>query len=327
MNKTLQLAKKLNLAFLGCGRVTRMHSKTLTAFRSQVNCWYASRERSRADAYQKRFGGEGAFGSYQQAIESKDIDVALIATPPQYHLEWALAALRAGKHVIVEKPPFLKASDFDLAQAEAEKNNRQLFIAENYFYKPLLTHLKHLIEQEVIGEILFVHFNALKGQEARGWRGDVALSGGGALFEGGVHWVNFISNLGLNLHSVRGLRPGSPDGLDRSMMLSLQYREGAVGSLYYSWETPSLFKGLRLSKIYGREGSLTFESNGLFILLRGKRKRIIFPGLQDISGFHAMFSDFLAGLQENRPAQFTLDLAKRDLEIIERAYKTTTDSF
>jgi len=116
---------------------------------------------------------------------------------------------------------------------------------------------------------------------------------------------------------VRGCRPGNGSGPDRSILVTLAFKEGAVGSFYYSWETPSLFKGLRISKIYGRKGSITFESNGIVIVIRGERKRIIFPGLRDIAGYKAMFRDFFSAIEEDRSPRYNLDLAKRDLELIE----------
>ncbi len=62
-----------------------------------------------------------------------------------------------------------------------------------------------------------------------------------------------------------------PDTRAKSMMVAFRYDNGAVGSLYYSREIPSLFRGLRLSKLFGREGIITFESNGA--LRAGPRQR------------------------------------------------------
>lgn len=317
------ISKPINLAFLGCGFATRLHSKTLSKFESQVNCFYASRDKGKAEEYKREFNGHGAFGSYDAALQSADTDVVLVATPPVQHLEQTLNALRAGKHVIVEKPPFLKSADFETVRKAAHENKRRVFIAENYFYKPLAFKLRELIQSGVIGEILFLHINALKEQRVKDWRGEQDVAGGGALFEGGIHWVNFIAHLGLSIRSVHGLRPGMQSGLDKSMMVCMKYDEGAVGALYYSWETPSLFKGLRLSKIYGREGSLTFESNGVFLIVRGKRKRLIFPGFRDIAGYQGMFRDFISSLQNDQPPQFSLDLAEHDLNLIEKIYSSS----
>ncbi len=310
----------IRVAFLGCGFATKLHSKTISKINQNVSCYYASRAAEKAQSYNQRFDGVGIFSSYEAAIQSDEVDVIFVATPPASHMELTLSALKAGKHVMVEKPPFLKSKDFDTIEKESNKSGKQVFIAENYFYKPLLSHLQSLIKSKIIGEVLFVHINALKQQKIKGWRGDTNLSGGGALFEGGIHWINFVSNLGLNLKTVKGWRPGSLEGMDKSILISLEYEEKAVGSLYHSWETPSLFKGLRISKIYGTEGSITFESNGIFIIVRGREKKFIFPGLKDIAGYKGMFEDFFQSIREEKEPDFTFSLAKKDIVTIEKIY-------
>jgi predicted dehydrogenase len=103
----------------------------------------------------------------------------------------------------------------------------------------------------------------------------------------------------------------------------MKYSEGPVGALYYSWEIPSILKGLRISRIYGKEGSVTFESNGLLIIVNGKRKKILFPGFSDIAGYKAMFRDFFESLRTGKEPLYTLELAKRDLELVETIYSST----
>jgi predicted dehydrogenase len=313
---------QLNLAFLGCGFATRLHSKTLSGFKRDFRRYYASRDGDKAAAYNRKYRGSGYFDSYDAAIADDKIEVVLVATPPAYHLDLTLEAMRAGKHVIVEKPAFLRAADFvDIRQAQVE-TGRYVFVAENYFYKPLAFKLRELIRAGLIGEVLFVHVNAIKRQTTDDWRGDPVLAGGGALFEGGIHWINFVANLGLTVESIRGYRTGAREGSDRSMLVAIEYSEGAVGTLYYSWEIPSLFKGLRISRIFGRKGSITFESNGLFILVNGVHKRVIIPKLTDVAGYKTMFRDFVRALKEGKEPQMNLDLAQRDLDLIETIYQS-----
>jgi predicted dehydrogenase len=297
-----------------------MHSRTLV--KRPVRRFYASRSGDQAAAYNTKFGGAGSFASYESAIADPGIDAVFIATPPDTHLPLTLAALEAGKHAIIEKPPFLRSTDFAAVRAAVAASGRQAFVAENYYYKPLVKQLRGLLAEEVIGTPLFVNFNAIKTQATSGWRDDTAVAGGGALYEGGIHWVSLAASLGLPALTVRGLRPSPDDKPERSMMLALQYESGAVGALYYSWEVPSLFKGLRISRIWGREGSITFESNGLFVLVRGRRRRVIFPGLRDIAGYGAMFDDFLRSMRTQEKPAYDLDLAERDLRLVEQAYAT-----
>ena len=319
--KKIDMDRPIRIAFIGCGYATEIHSKTLQAFHG-VRRFYASRNEDRAKLYNEKFSGQGFFHGYDTAIESPDIDVVLIATPPTSHLELSQKALKADKHVIVEKPPFLKSTDFDLIEKLRQESDCQLMVAENYFYKPLADRLRQILENNEIGDVLFVHANALKLQKTGNWRDDPALSGYGALFEGGIHWINFMGNIGLKINRVSGHQPLAKGDVEKSMMISIDYEQGAVGALYYSWEVPSLFKGLRISRLYGREGSITFESNGIFILVKGKRKRLILPGIKDISGYRRMFTDFMHALHSGNEPKYNLDLARKDIELIEAVYES-----
>ncbi len=318
----MQGSRQPGIAFLGCGAVTQAHTRTLRAIDADVRLYYASRELARAAALNTRCNGSGAFGAYDAALEDPRVDAVLIATPPALHLEWTLRALAARKHVIVEKPPFPRAADFAAVEAAARGASRQVMVAENYFYKPVLRVLRAMLRDGTVGEPRFLDIKALKIQRTQNWRDDAELAQGGALYEGGIHWIDFLANLGLDLVSIHGFRPGTGAGLDREMLVVARYAEGAVGTLFFSWNTPSLLKGVRLSRIYGTEGSITFESNGLFALSLGKRTRLRFPGLRDLTGTRAMFRDFLGALREGRAPAFTLALARRDLELVEAAYGT-----
>jgi predicted dehydrogenase len=79
---------------------------------------------------------------------------------------------------------------------------------------------------------------------------------------------------------------------------------------------------VRFSHIYGREGSIVFESNGLFLATSGRRWSVQLPGVSDIQGYKAMFADFLRAWRERSEAKMTLARARRDIEIVEEAYRS-----
>jgi UDP-N-acetylglucosamine 3-dehydrogenase len=246
----------------------------------------------------------------------------LVTTPPAQHLGLTLEALEAGKHVIVEKPAFLHSTDVDDVEAAAEEAGRRVLVAENYCYKPLTTTLTRLLEGGEIGELRSARVNALKLQPARDWRGSAELAGGGALFEGGVHWVHLLAALGPEITAVHGYRPGDDAEPERSMVVVVRYANGAVGTLHHSWDTPALLRGLSLSHLTGTRGTITFESNGLFVAVNGRRRRLLLPGLHDLRGYWGMFDDFLTALSTGAPARMTLAAARRDLSVIESAYRS-----
>ena len=309
----------MRLAILGAGLAARIHSKALQAAPG-VERWYASRDDARGRASAARFKGTGHFASYESALASPHVDTVLVALPPALHLDWTLRAFEAGKHVVVEKPPFLTTVDFSRAVSAADRAGRQLLVGENYFYKPLTVLLRTVVRQGDLGEVRFIHVNALKRQSTGDWRDDASLTGGGALFEGGIHWISLLANVGLTPVRARAARVGGGSGLERNTLVTLEYGEGAAAALSYSWDLPSAINGLRVSRVYGTAGTLRFETNGLAALLWGRRKRVLVPGLMDLTGHRAMWLDFLSAIAENRPPAYHSALAMRDLRLVEDAY-------
>ena len=102
------MTEPLRLAFLGCGYITRVHSRNLRSLKRDIVCSYASRDRAKADAYRRRYGGVQAYDSYTAAIEDPRVEAVVIAVPPRFHLDLTLEALAAGKPAIV--PRFAEAA-------------------------------------------------------------------------------------------------------------------------------------------------------------------------------------------------------------------------
>jgi predicted dehydrogenase len=319
-----RISGPIKMVFLGCGAITGSHAKTLKHFEN-VHLYFASRRAEKAAAFAQKHGGYGHFESYETAIASPEPNVVFIATPPDSHLQLAVAALQAGKHVIVEKPPFFSSTDFDIVDALRRQHGLQLFVAETFFYKPLLKTLRTLLASGSIGQIKFLVFNIMNAHRVTGWRNDAGITGGGALFEGGIHWINLMANLGLTIKSVTGFQPGGRNTnqfMERSIQVVAVYEEGPVATLFYSWEVNSFLRGRRLSKIYGTDGVITFESNGFFVFVRSNKWRIIFPGRKNEGGAELMFADFFKALRNGNEAQFTLEQARRDVEVIEEVYRS-----
>jgi cell division protease FtsH len=127
--------------------------------------------------------------------------------------------------------------------------------------------------------------------------------------------------------SIHGYRPApsveGPDRRVKSMLVSFRYDNGAVGSLFYSREVPSLFRGLRLSKLYGRDGVISFESNGLALLARGRGlPRLVFPGFRDIRGYQAMYRDFVRAIRTGATPEMDLDRAIEDQRLMDQVYSS-----
>jgi predicted dehydrogenase len=319
----------LHLAFLGCGFITQVHSRHLKGFKPQIVCSYASRDRARAEDYCRRHQGAGSYADYTAAIDDPRIDAVVVAVPPTFHLDLTLRALRAGKHVLVEKPAFLRIDEYRAAIDARNRAARVVLVGENDHYKPLAVVLRKLIADGAIGDMIFAQFTTIakRLKTAGDWRNDERMAGGDAFFEEGIHWLHTAGSLGPRIVSIDGYRPSvsreGPDTRAKSMMVAFRYDNDAVGTLYYSREIPSLFRGLRLSKLYGRDGIITFESNGLFVLARGNGvPRLVFPGVRDIRGYRAMYRDFHGAIRDGRAPEMSLERAIDDQRLMDDVYSS-----
>ena len=317
----------VRLAFLGCGFITRVHSRHLRALGDEISASYASRSLAKADAFCKDFGGAGSYADYSSAIEDPNIDAVVIAVPPRYHLTLTLAALAARKHVLVEKPAFLRLEDYETVAAARDRAGRVVLVGENDHYKPLAVELRRLIAAGVLGEMVFAHFTTIahKLKTRDDWRNDEDMAGGDAFFEEGIHWLHLANSLGPRIVEAHGYRPpvwtDGPDRRAKSMLVSFTYDNRAVGSLYYSREIPSLFRGLRLSKLFGRKRVISFESNGSFIIVRGEGvPRVTLPGFSDIRGYRAMYRDFVRSIRGGSQPEMSVERAMDDHLLMNQIY-------
>ena len=133
------------------------------------------------------------------------MDAVVIASPPEHHKDQIIALLQAGKAVLVEKPMCISPEEIVEIETALERDETPLLmIAENYYYKPSLSYIKHMIAQSDIGDMRSVSVKKLTTQQAQGWK-----SAHGALLEGGIHFIALIQTYSMR-HPNRSKRY-SPD--------------------------------------------------------------------------------------------------------------------
>jgi predicted dehydrogenase len=310
---------KKNICIVGCGNIGRFHARNLAKF---SNLYFHSHSKDSAEKFNQNFNGKGIFHSFDAVMKSPEIDALVISSPPDFHKEQIVRSLQAGKSVLVEKPMCI--SEAEIAEIgkvlEQMNGNAFLMIAENYYYKPSLKLIKHLLYEGCIGEIQTVDVKKTFVQQVVGWRTQY-----GALLEGGIHFVAIISAIFDDAPTkIDACFPGMEAGeIERHSVTEMQYRNKAFARLTYSWKTRSLSKGVfQTSSIIGDKGKIVFESNGIYVLLKSDQKTCLYlPHLPDVLGYKAMTADFLGCLDGKRGAPYSdFDKAKRDLGIVFRAY-------
>jgi predicted dehydrogenase len=291
-----------------------------------VRLSYASRNAARAEEYRRRYRGHLAFDSYDAGSTHPDIDAVLICTPTSLHAAQATVAARAGKAVIIEKPAARSVAELDGVLETVAAAGVFAAVAENYRFKPLLAALRKHIDRGDIGTPQFIEISRAGRNKTGGWRGDADMMGGGALLEGGVHWVHLLRALGGTPTEVVAARPtaaGMPVApLEDALDVLVRFAEGPVGRLFHSWNTTSRVFGLGMSRILGTEGNIHFESNGVFAVVLGRRHRIRIPGVSDLMGYKGMWAHLVDRLRDQGDSPISLAAARDDLAFVAAAYRS-----
>ncbi len=186
------MTEKIRWGILGCAAIAE--KAFIPAIKKAAGAELlaiSSRDAKKAKDWAARFGIKKAFGSYEDLLSDPEIDAVYNPLPNHLHHPLTIAALRAGKHVLCEKPLALTAAEVREMFAEAEKNHRLLIEGFMYRFHPRLKRVLELIESGDIGEPLVVRatFNFIFDRDPANYRWNPS-SGGGALYDVGCYTLN-----------------------------------------------------------------------------------------------------------------------------------------
>jgi len=186
------MGERLRWGILGCASIAA--SALIPAIKesslSEVVA-VASRDRAKAGAFAERFAIPGAYGSYEELLADPEVDAVYIPLPNHLHMEWAMRAAEAGKHVLCEKPLALtEAEAYEMVDA-CRSAGVQLAEAFMYRHHPRYDRLRAMLAAGEIGTIRAVHstfrFNASdRADDVRFHR----EMGGGSLLDNGCYCIN-----------------------------------------------------------------------------------------------------------------------------------------
>jgi predicted dehydrogenase len=220
----------------------------------------ASRSGTTAAAYAAKYGIERSYGSYRELLADPDIEFIYNSLPPSEHAEWSIAALKAGKDVLCEKPFAMNTAQALRMNQAASDTGQRLIEAFHDRYHPLSRELDALKASGRLGDIQSLHGDFVYNNpfDPLAIRHDPVL-GGGALMDLGcypVHWLRaFMKDEPVVMGATATL---NPMGADMSMDATLQFAGGAVGRVTASMHADAI-PGSTL-RIVGTEGTLLVEN-------------------------------------------------------------------
>ena len=150
------MSDKIRWGLIGLGFIARRFVNDLVRLPDAEVYAVASRSQEKADAFGAEFGATKRYNSYEDLAKDPNVDVAYIGTPHNFHLEHTMLCLKAGKHVLCEKPFAVNAKEARVMIDCARENKRFLMDAFWTRYFPAMEKLRELVEDKAIGDVMLV---------------------------------------------------------------------------------------------------------------------------------------------------------------------------
>jgi predicted dehydrogenase len=250
----------LGVGIIGCGLIGQKRAKALGGGRL-VAC--ADVNLARAEALAEKSGAR-AFDDWRGLLDMPGIDIVIVATLHDSLASITLAAIAAGKHVLVEKPAARNTSELAPVMAAARQRGVKVRVGFNHRYHRAFRRARELFEDGLLGEMMFIRARYGHGGRLgydKEWRADPALSGGGELIDQGPHLIDLSRWFLGDFTVVQGLAQTCywDMPVDDNGFMLLQTAQRKVAFLHASCTE---WKNLFSMEIYGRQAKLEISGLG-----------------------------------------------------------------
>jgi predicted dehydrogenase len=212
--------------------------------------WLCDASEERRAEFAERYPDATVTGNFDELLAADDVDAVVIATPVPMHYPLARAALEAGKHVFVEKPPAMRVAEMEELVGLAEANRLVLMPGHLLLYHPGVQKLKELVGNGELGEVLVVYGNR---QNLGKIRKDE-----NALWSLGVHDLSVILYL-IQEEIVEAAAHGHAflnEGVEDVVFCYLRFASGKIAHMHLSWLDPHKMRRLT---VVGRDKMAVFD--------------------------------------------------------------------
>ncbi|MET0422731.1 MAG: Gfo/Idh/MocA family oxidoreductase [Actinoplanes sp.] len=332
----------MRFAVIGAGVIGATHARLITTLPGRAELVaVVDSDRERAGAVAAEFGGD-PLGDLEAACARDDVDAVSICLPSGAHADAAVTALRAGKHVIVEKPIDVTLAAADrLIAAEQETGRTVAVISQRRFQRaPAFVH--EAVTAGRLGRITSgiaesTFWRPQSYYDSGGWRGTQALDGGGALMNQGIHAVDLLLwMLGepVEVQAYSGRLAHDRIDVEDTVSASVRFAGGALGTIF---ATTAAYPGLpvRLS-VHGDRGSAVIEREEVSYFHAADAEQ---PGedpghnqaepvggaagTESIDDAHRdQYADFVDAVEQGRPPLIGTRDGRRALELVLGVYES-----
>ena len=262
-------ARPVRLALVGAGVIGRHHARVITELGDRVVlAAVVDLHRDRAEEIAAEHGGE-VFTSLTAALTASDVGVVVVCTPTGRHGEVAIEALRAGKHVIIEKPAEVTVEKTDEIIAAQRETDRLVAVISQHRFDPSTEVVVDAIRRGGLGRLTsgIAAIDWWRGQsyyDSGDWRGTWDLDGGGALMNQGVHTVDLlVAALGHPVEVFAYTATLAHERIEVEDVAAgvVRFENGALGVLH---GTTAAYPGLSARlHVHGDKGSAVIDNDKL----------------------------------------------------------------
>lgn len=264
------------------------------------------------------------YDTMARLADNPDIDIVYVVTPNGLHAEHAIAAARAGKHVIIEKPMANTVAECDAILAACAAAKVKHSIGYRLFWDPYHSELRRLAKAEDFGPFMKIQGDRAFRMGMGRWRADKKLAGGGPLMDLGVYLIqgacmakNGVAPVAVTAQELPKIRPDISKDTEETLRWTMEWADGAAAEFTTSYQ-----QSLDRFRAEGAKGWIDFESRTFAYRVDPpltSRGRLDFgtPVNQQALQMDA-FARHVQGLE---PCPVPGEMGRRDLVIIEAIYR------
>ncbi len=324
-----QANKPIRWALIGIGDLAdKRIAPALNEAKNSVFTGIWARDPQKAQDFAKKHNIPTIYPSFKALLDDS-IDALYVATPPDVHCEYTVAALRAGKHVIVEKPMASNVAECEQMIAEAKAAKKVLGVAYNSRNAPRMRKVKELVASGILGKITYVNicynvWYVLPKEDPKSWRHYKSRNaGGGPIADEGVHYLDLLDFfLGPSEVEYSSLdRLVFPWDTEDSATAVLRLKNsGAPVHYYCAWNSKGVTNRIEIA---GSEGKIALEPiySNQILIQRGSEKEILTIE-RPRNAYTLNVEDFHESIATGRPPICDGEAGLRTAQILEKILDT-----
>src|SRR3954453_8124129 len=330
----------MRVGLLGAGNISDTHARAARAIPGIEIAAVCGANREKVARLANTYGGV-AYDAVDAFLAHRPMDIVAIGSPSGLHAEQAIAAIRRGLHVLVEKPLDVTVAKVDAVIAESARANVKVGVFFQDRLRPDVAAMKRLIDAGRLGKPVFASGRVkwYRPPEYYGtsrWRGTFALDGGGALMNQAIHTVDLLQWLFgpvVQVAARTATRIHAIEAEDTAAAV-LEFENGALGIIE---ATTSVFPGYaRRVELSGAEGTLILEGDRLVAAdLRNAvdvgtasptdLESTASPVVSDCTPHQRVFEDFIHAIETNGTPACDAREGRHSVAIVEAIYRSARD--